>query len=321
VTAKKRKGRKFKPAKAHRAPAPHSSTEKAVAPQTPVDRNTLLVIAGFLLLLVVAGQVWSFDFVNYDDNMYVTENFRVQSGPSPEFIRWSFSATSASNWHPLTWLSHALDVELFGVEAGPHHLVNAAFHGANALLLFAVLFMLTGAHWQSAAVAALFAVHPLHVESVAWISERKDVLSTFFWMLTMLFYVRYVRRPVFGRYIPAVGCFALGLMAKPMLVTLPAVLLLVDFWPLGRLSVSGEGAARALPSSLFGRGIKGLVFEKVPFLGLSAISSIITLKVQQQAMSLPGQKFLMYRLSNAIVSYVKYIAKTFWPDRQDVLAR
>jgi len=188
-----------------------------------------------LVTLAVYWQITTHDFINFDDDKYITKNHYVNSGISLKNIYWAFTAFYASNWHPLTWISHMLDCQLFGLNPGMHHLVNLIFHILNTLLLFTVFRKMTGDLWKSAFVAALFALHPLHVESVAWIAERKDVLSTFFFMLTVIGYIRYVEKPCTNRYLPVVFLFAAGLMAKPMLVTLPLVLLLLDYWPLNRL--------------------------------------------------------------------------------------
>jgi tetratricopeptide (TPR) repeat protein len=257
--------------------------------------------------LLVFWQVRNFDFVNYDDNAYVYENPRVLSGITVDNIRWAFTAGHASNWHPLTWLSLMLDCQLFraaslpgGPNPGKMHLVNVFFHLANTLLLFTVLKQMTGALWQSAFVAALFAVHPLHVESVAWVSERKDVLSTLFWLLTMWAYLQYVRQPKIWRYLLTMLFFALGLMAKPMLVTLPFVLLLLDYWPLERF---GQ------------RKIFYLVREKIPFFILVAVSGAVTFFVQRSSGAVVGANafLLRNRFANAALSYSRYIAKMFWP--------
>ncbi|MHC4500873.1 MAG: ArnT family glycosyltransferase, partial [Planctomycetota bacterium] len=202
----------------------------------PSDKYKVICVYVALALstLVVYWQVRNYDFVNFDDPHYVHKNPIVQSGITLDSIKWAFTTGHAANWHPLTWLSHMLDCQLFGTNPGWHHLTNLLLHIANTLLLFAVLKRMTGTLWRSAFVAALFALHPCHVESVAWISERKDVLSTLFWLLTMAAYVRYVNRPRISSYLLTLLTFALGLMAKPMLVTLPFVLLLLDYWPLGR---------------------------------------------------------------------------------------
>ena len=184
--------------------------------------------------LIAFWQVNQCDFINYDDPLYVTENIHIRHGITMEAIRWAFTTGYAANWHPVTWMSHMLDVQLFGLNPRWHHLTNLLFHIANTLLLFFVFHRMTKAPWKSAFVAALFALHPLHVESVAWVAERKDVLSTFFWMLTMVAYIHYVEHPRLKNYLAVLIFFALGLMAKPMLVTLPFVLLLLDYWPLQR---------------------------------------------------------------------------------------
>ena len=208
-------------------------TVSKVMNKTPKKYQSIciyLVLA--LTTTAVFYQVCTYDFVNYDDFMYVYKNPNIQAGITPKAIKWALTVSYASIWHPLTWLSHMLDWQLFGPKAGGHHLTNLIFHIANTLLLFIVLKQMTHRLWPSAFVAALFALHPLHVESVAWVAERKDVLSTFFWMLTMWAYVRFVDRPKVASYLLVVVFLALGLMAKPMLVTLPFVLLLLDYWPL-----------------------------------------------------------------------------------------
>jgi hypothetical protein len=189
-----------------------------------------LVLVAFAVFYRLSG----YDFVNFDDDLYVTANFRIQSGLTLKNIEWAFSATEIANWHPVTWISHMLDVQLWGLDSGRHHLVNVLFHIVNTLLLFLTLNRMTGALWRSAFVAALFAIHPLNVESVAWVAERKNVLSTFFWMLTIRSYIRYVENPARAKYLAMLLFFMLGLMTKPMLVTLPFVLLLLDYWPLKR---------------------------------------------------------------------------------------
>ncbi len=266
----------------------------------PSDKYSFVSVCLALTIVAVAvfWQVHKFDFVYYDDPEYVSENPHLQAGLTKENIKWAFTESYASNWHPLTWLSHMLDYELFGTNPGKHHITSLAFHIANTLLLFTVLKRMTKALWQSAFVAALFAIHPLHVESVAWISERKDVLSTFLWMLTMICYVWYTERPGIWRYLLTLLIFSLGLMAKPMLVTLPLVLLLLDYWPLERLQI---------------KTLLRLILEKVPLLALSAVSSIITLAVQTKAVVAVSSLPLKIRLANSFLSYIKYIAKTFFP--------
>jgi tetratricopeptide (TPR) repeat protein len=208
-----------------------------------------LSICFFLAALTITAflQLDGCDFINFDDPSYVSENVHIQNGVTLEAVRWAFTTAYQANWHPLTWMSHMLDVQLFGLNARGHHLTNLFFHVANTILLFLIFYRMTKAPWKSAFVAALFAIHPLHVESVAWVAERKDVLSTFFWMLTVGAYIHYVEHPRLKNYLAVPALFVLGLMAKPMLVTLPFVLLLLDFWPLQRLqgAWSMEQAARS----------------------------------------------------------------------------
>jgi tetratricopeptide (TPR) repeat protein len=249
----------------------------------------------------VYAPVRQFGFV-WDDPDYVTENVHVGQGLTWQGVQWALTSTDAANWHPVTWLSHMLDVQLYGMNAGPQHVTNLVLHILNALLLFGLLYRMTGAWGRSTFVAGLFALHPLHVESVAWIAERKDVLSTLFWMLTMWAYVGYARRPGLRRYLPVVLWFGLGLMAKPMLVTLPFVLLLVDFWPLQRMEPGG---------------LARLVKEKLPLFAMAAISSVVTVVAQRQGGAVAGlwRVPLGVRLLNAPASYLAYIGKMLWPVR------
>ncbi len=239
-------------------------------------------------------------FVNFDDDLYIYNNPKITSGLKFENITWAFTHIHANNYHPLTSISHMLDCQLFGTMPAGHHLVNLLFHIANTALLCFILSRMTGRLWAAAFVAALFALHPMHVESVAWASERKDVLCTFFWLLTMLAYWRYVQKPNVPRYVLTAILFVLGLLSKPMAVTLPFVLLLADFWPLGRLGKSN---------------IHKLIVEKVPFFMLSVVVSIITIIVQNKTgLVKPMEEYsLPWRLENAIVSYIIYIRKMFWP--------
>jgi hypothetical protein len=265
----------------------------------------------FLILLNVLtySPVRDYGFVNYDDTQYITRNPQVTKGLTWGGVRWAFTTGDQANWHPVTWLSHMLDVQLFGMDAGLHHLTNLLLHTANSVLLFGVLFDMTAAIGESTFVAALFAVHPLHVESVAWVAERKDVLSTLFWMLTMLAYVRYVRRPGPARYAIVVGLFAVGLMTKPMLVTLPFVLLLLDYWPLRRWTLQPRGLKPTTAD------LKKVVLEKVPLFILTVASSVVTTIAQQRGGALAGADVLPItnRISNACLTYVAYIGKIFWP--------
>jgi Flp pilus assembly protein TadD len=278
-----------------------------------------LLIAAILL---VFWQLTSYDFVNLDDDMYITENPYVRAGLSSEGIIWSFGFTEDSPyWHPLTWLSHMLDCQLFGLEPGMHHLSNLILHLVNSLLLLLILNRMTGSAWKSSLVAALFALHPINVESVAWVAERKSLLSTLFWMLTMLTYFHYSRRPTLFRYLAVFFVFALGLMAKPMLVTMPFVLLLMDYWPLGRLRLgrlagdSSEKTVKSLMSGFQGKPGFHLVLEKVPLLALSMLLIyVVSLSVQHSGIVIPTKSVPMkLRIANALVSYVGYIAKMIWP--------
>ena len=270
------------------------------------------------------------DFVNYDDTGYVTINGRVQAGLTADGVKWAFTTLSAANWHPLTWLSHMADVTLFDLNPRGHHFSSVFFHCVNVVLLFLVLLRMTGAVWKSAMVAALFAVQPQNVESVAWISERKNLLSTLFWLLTMWSYVTYVRKPSVRNYLEVFVMMALGLMAKPMLVTLPFVLLLLDLWPLERLSL---GRKRSVPAARQQSGTNNksqnvpamtffrLLLEKVPLLALSIASSLVTLRAQrggQAIASLSAVPFAV-RLQNVVASYAIYLYRTFWPMRLAII--
>ena len=261
-------------------------------------------------VLVIYHPVGGYEFVNYDDPVYVLENDPVRRGLTFEGIRLAFGTLHASNWHPITWLSHMLDVEMYGVNAGAHHLTNVLFHAFNSMLLFLLLRRMTGALWRSAMVAALFAVHPLHVESVAWISERKDVLSAFFGFLTLLAYTEYVKRPGWMRYGAALLLFTLGLMSKPMVVTLPFLMLLLDYWPLNRYV--NEGSLRRFAV---------LTKEKLPFFLLSAASCVVTMIAQERGGAMDALESYSFgvRLANAMVAYVAYLGKMIWPMNLAVL--
>ena len=286
-------------------------------------KKSLIISIYFALVvsaLLVFWQVRNFDFVNYDDNDYVYANPHVLNGLTAGTVWWAFTTGYAANWHPLTWLSLTLDRQLFGPNPAGFHLTNLFFHIANTLLLFLVLKQMTKAIWQSAFVAAAFALHPMHVESVAWIAERKDVLSTFFWILAMLAYMRYVKQPGAARYLLVLLIFALGLMAKPMLVTLPVVLLLLDYWPLNRLmpqtvAVAGRQKHKSAPAADKNPTFYRIIIEKVPFFVLSVISSIITFLVQRSGGAVRDIDALSLnnRIANTFLSYVRYIGKMFWP--------
>jgi protein O-mannosyl-transferase len=278
-----------------------------------LKRNANFFVYSALIMstLLVFWQVRNFDFVNFDDKNYVYENPHVMHGLTRDGVIWAFTTNQSANWHPLTWLSHMLDCEFFGQNPGRMHLINLFIHLTNALLLFMAFRKMTAALWQSAFVAAAFAIHPMHVESVAWIAERKDVLSTLFFLLTLNAYADYVRRdtgfqpvqarPIWPCYVAAIIFFAFGLMSKPMLVTLPFVLLLLDYWPLNRIQNS--------------KSLRNLLLEKVPFFILAAASSVITYFVQRSSGAVISIEsfFLKYRIANASLSYIRYIGKFLWP--------
>ena len=329
-----------------------------------IKNKQVLLIFLFLTAITLTAfwQVHQCDFISYDDPIYVTENIHIIHGITIPAIRWAFATSYASNWHPLTWMSHMLDVQLFGLNPRWHHQTNLLFHIANTLLLFFVFNRMTKAPWKSALVAALFALHPLHVESVAWVAERKDVLSTFFWMLTMAAYISYVEhgsedarrkaflspspvlRPLSSvlRYSAVLIFFALGLMAKPMLVTLPFALLLLDYWPLQRLQGAGsreQGARSEKQNPKLGQeplsankrklpekptdqvitqsfALRPLLLEKIPLFALAALSCILTYVAQKEGGSVVSIEGIPpgVRIANAFVSYIIYIGKTIWPN-------
>ena len=308
-----------------------------------------LWLASFACLVLVAitwlvfGQTLGHDFVNFDDHWYVYENPSITRGLSVDGVIGAFTHTHAGNWHPLTTISHMLDCQLFGLKAGGHHFTNVLLHSIGVVLLFLVLRQMTDGLWQSAFVASLFAIHPLHVESVAWISERKDVLSALFFMLTLFAYVHYARAPSVRRYLAVAFVLALGLMSKPMLVTLPFVLLLLDYWPLKRFSGERTRLTRNIRrpaecptnvrglsnrTKVFGRAPKStrggacaprtalsLLIEKIPLLALSAPSCAATLLAQRYGAGAIDQLPFAWRLNNAAISYVAYIWQMFWPAR------
>jgi hypothetical protein len=275
-------------------------------------RRSLIVALLVAMILAVFWQVRDYPLIPYDDDRYITENPPVLAGLTLKGVVWAFTTSHMGNWHPLTWLSHMADIHIFGLSIGWHHLVNVFFHGANAVLLFLVLWRMTKGMWQSAFVAALFAVHPLHVESVAWVAERKDVLSTFFWMLTLWSYAGYVERKSGARYLLVMVFFLLGLLSKPMVVTLPFALLLLDYWPLGRTRLApggtGDGGERKVSFSRLAR-------EKIPLFLLSLGSCAVTYAVQKAGGAVSSESGIPFgfRVANAAVSYAGYLGKTVWP--------
>ncbi len=261
-------------------------------------QDIYVCLALALAIFAVYAQVARFDFVNYDDPYYITENLSLRHGISVDGLRWALTSREFAHWIPITRLSELVDYQFFGLRGGPPHLINVGWHALATLLLFAFLRRATGSRWRSALVAFLFALHPLHVESVAWVTERKDVLSGFFFFLTLYAYVRYAERESTARYLQVLVCFGFGLMAKPMLVTLPFVLVLLDFWPLQRWSW------KTPPWK-----------EKIPFLLISAASSVVTYQAAETAFNLVGSNELpmFLRLGNPLVSYLEYIGQTLWP--------
>jgi tetratricopeptide (TPR) repeat protein len=271
-----------------------------------VSRSGIWIAIGLAMLVIIAySPVSKYGFLRFDDQKYVTENPHILNGLDGPTIAWALTSGYAANWHPLTWVSHAIDVQLYGLNAGPHHITNLVLHAANTILLFILLMRMTGAMWPSALVAGLFGLHPIHVESVAWVAERKDVLSTLFWMLTVLAYTTYIRKPQRRQYVLMLALFALALMSKPMVVTLPFALLLLDIWPLSRLALDASWKTK----------VSTLVVEKLPLFALSAASSVITVIVQQQGGTIAAETKLplVTRVANAITSYAAYLGKAVWP--------
>lgn len=274
-------------------------------------KKILINIALVAVIIIAFGPVRKNGFVNYDDRLYITTNPYLIKGITTDSLIWAFTKPYASNWHPLTWLSHMLDCEIYGLNPAGHHITSVIIHIITTVLLFRVFFRMTGAIWPSAFVAAVFAVHPLHTESVAWAAERKDVLSGLFWILTMLAYVRYAERPNLKRYALVLAAFILGIMSKPMLVTLPFVLLLLDWWPLER--IAGKKSENAFKKT----SIKRLILEKIPLFALSIVSCVITLISQGSEGSFATLLTIPagYRIGNMFVSYIKYIANAILPTR------
>ena len=283
--------------------------------QKPSFQVRLEFIVGLILTLAIFGiyyQTRNFEFVLLDDDVYVTANPHVTGGLSFASIKWAFTKSHGGFWIPLTWISYMIDCQLHGLNAGDYHMTNLIFHVLNTLLLFGVMRRMTGDIWRCGLVAALFAVHPVHVESVAWVAERKDLLFAFFWLLTMWSYQYYVKQPCIMRYLPILLLFSAGLMSKPMIVTLPFVLMLIDFWPLRRLQLKKSGPSDAGSPGL---PLIYLVLEKAPLLILSLCASVLTFILQQSHGALSSLKTspITDRVANGLVSYVKYLAKMIWP--------
>src|SRR5208282_2329987 len=298
-----------------RLDGPGISTSLQMAPPSEGRHLTLFCLLLALVVLVSYNPVTHNGFLNYDDDLYITDNPHVRAGLTWETVKWAFATYDEANWAPLSWLSHALDCELFGVNPADHHYVSVLMHAANAALLFLLLQGVTGFRWRSLMAAALFALHPINVESVAWAAERKNVLSMLFFLLALHAYVWYTRKPALLRYGVMVLLLALGFMSKSQVISFPFLLLLLDYWPLRRI-----GAAGAAGPALQGEGVPRqssawLMLEKVPLLLLSAASAVVTMKAQKAggAVQSFSQYSLPLRLETAVISYVRYLGKAFWP--------
>jgi tetratricopeptide (TPR) repeat protein len=303
------------PSVATQIAAPETAPKSSELFSSPGKRTFILSLAVVLLTVLAYLPVRNNAFINFDDNHYITENAHIKAGLNLDTVRWAFTTYDAANWHPLTWLSHALDCQLFGMSAAGPHLISVLLHALNAVLLFLVLQSLTGFTWRSLMVAALFAVHPLNVESVAWAAERKNVLSMLFFLLAVWVYVAYVRKPSVARYLGVTGVFALALMAKPQVIIFPFVLLLLDCWPLGRTRFAAGPALTDSSAEVRQRSFASLLVEKIPLFGLSVISAIVTLQAQRagHAVRTVIEYSLGSRIETAIVSYVLYLRDAFVP--------
>ena len=286
--------------------ATHGRDAHATVVSPPRRTLAALIVVIVVVTILLYARTAGFGFVNLDDYQYVIKNPNIQNGLSASSIKWALTTGYFSYWHPMTWLGYLTLVSLFGVQPGPMHAANFLIHAANAALLLYLLWRMTGCVWRSAIAAAIFAWHPLRVESVAWVSELKDVLSAFFWLLTTLVYVRYAEKPTLGRYAVVVGCYLLGLASKPMLVMLPATLFLLDYWPLGR--------TKWLPRDDIPRPtLPRLILEKFPLFAMAMTVAVYAIKVQSANYAMGDQMPLGIRLQNALVSVTKYLGKLVWP--------
>jgi protein O-mannosyl-transferase len=285
--------------------------------QSPAKRTPLLCLLLAAVVLMFYSPVTHNGFINYDDDGYITANPHVRSGLTWATVKWAFTTYDQGNWHPLTWLSHALDCELFGLNpAGPHYM-NVVLHAANAVLLFLLLLSATGFRWPSLMVAALFALHPMNVESVAWAAERKNVLSMLFFLFALHAYVWYTRRPGLRRYAAVAFFFALALLSKPQVIAFPFLLLLWDYWPLGRIGAPVVPGPAAQGENVSRLSNGWLVLEKAPLLLLSAVSAVVTMKAQRAGLAVQtfSRYSLLLRLETAVISYVRYLGKALWPSQ------
>lgn len=274
-------------------------------------QNYLPIITLLVVCTCIYAPLLNNDFIIYDDKSYVTSNPHVMAGLTFKGIIWAFTTFQSYNWHPLTWISHMMDVQLFGLNPAGHHFTSILFHAANSILVYLILVAMNGGVFRSLVVALLFAVHPAHVESVAWVAERKDMLSTFFGFLTILAYVQYTHKPGLGKYIAVVIFFVMGLLSKPMVVSFPIVLLLLDYWPLARWRQAGQ-TPNVSPDSSSGTTLR-LLLEKIPLLVLASASCLVTYMVQSREGAVNTQSPFLLNCGNAIISYVKYLFMLVWP--------
>jgi protein O-mannosyl-transferase len=284
--------------------------------QSPKSRTLLCCLLLTVAVLISYNPVTNNGFLRYDDDRYITDNPHVRAGVTWNTAKWAFTTFEVANWHPLTWLSHALDCELFGLKPAGHHYMSVLLHAVNAVLLFLLLQSATGFRWRSLMVAALFALHPINVESVAWVAERKNVLSMMFFLLALYAYGWYARHPGLGRYAAVAACFALALLSKPQVITFPFVLLLWDYWPLGRVGAGSDSfGVSERGQKVFGWRSAWLVLEKLPLLLLSAGSAVVTMQAQKAGGAVKNfsEYSFLLRLETAVISYVRYIGKAFWP--------
>jgi Flp pilus assembly protein TadD len=280
----------------------------------PQQHKLILCLLLALVTLVLYNPITRAPFLNFDDTSYVVNNPHVHAGLSWKTVKWAFTTTELSDWKPITWLSHTLDTQLFGLKPEAPHTINILLHAANAVLLFLILLRATGCGWRSLGVATLFALHPINVESVAWIAERKNVLSMLFFLLALAAYGWYVRRPGIARYLAVTLAYALALMTKAQVITFPFALLLLDYWPLNRLlpeEAAADGVTQGDPERSFLAAVGRLVWEKLPWFAMSAASAVITMRAEADATQLTLARWA--HLANAALSYAKYLGKTFWP--------